>query len=338
MMLGLFASLFTAVLAFTPAPLEGLETKYPYVDGILVMQGGKVVYEQGREHNYARLMKGRPGMYNYTDPAWHPYYEGLHTVQSISKTVTAALIGVAIQRGEIPNVDVPVSSYLKGVPPTLRLRHLLTMTAGLAWNEDGPYKDPRNDWAELERSFDWIKFIVSKPLESEPGKRFNYSSGVAVLLGEVLRRATGQPADAYAVQHLFKPLGCQSLYWKKAPMGVVDTQGGLYLKPLDLARFGQLYLQDGMWEGRRLLPAGWVKTSTSPLVSVPDTQDWKFGYQWWLLPCGNGYAWTALGYGGQRLFVLPQYDAVAVFTGWNVYDEHYLPAAQALERVVQSVR
>lgn len=335
--MGLFFTLrwFALALVLSLPPLEGLERKYPYVDGILVLQHGKVVHEVTRTHDYARLFKGKPGMYNYTDPAWHPYYEGLHTMQSISKTVTGALIGIAIERGEIPSVDVPVSSYLTGLPPALRLRHLLTMTAGLQWNEDGPYKDPGNDWAALERNFDWLRFITSKPLESEPGKRFNYSSGTAVLLGEVLRRATGQPADAYAIKHLFKPLGCQALYWKKTPMGVVDTQGGLYLKPLDLARFGQLYLE----KGGGLLPAEWVKASTSPLVSVPDTPGWKFGYQWWLLPCGDGYAWTALGYGGQRLYVLPQYDAVAVFTGWNVYDEeHYLPWKQALERLVEALR
>lgn len=314
-------------LGLLPGPLEGLETKYPYVDGILVVQHGEVVYEKTRSHDYASLMKGKPGMYNYRDPAWHPVREGLHTVQSITKTVTGALIGIAIRRGEIPSVDVPVAGYIKGLPGGIRLRHLLTMTAGLQWDEE-------KDWPALEADFDWIRF-VTRPLAGTPGQDFNYSSGTAVLLGEVLRRATGDSASAYAVKHLWKPLGVTSAYWKSVQFGVVDTQGGLYLRPLDLARFGELYLRDSS-----LLGKGWVKASTTPWVSVPDDPGWKFGYQWWLLPYGRGqYAYTAMGYGGQRLFVIPEYDAVAVFTGWNVYDRyHYLPVTQALERVLESLR
>ena len=147
-------------------------------------------------------------------------------------------------------------------------------------------------------------------------------------------------ADQYAKQHLFQPLGIDTFYWKITPTGIIDTEGGLYLRPEDLAKFGYLYSNNGVWDGERILPQGWVDQTMSPAIKDPGWEA-HYGYQWWLLPYEDGgqqWAWTGLGYGGQRLLVIPEYDLIAVFTGWNIYDKPALDPQYALARVLESIR
>ncbi|HXV60117.1 MAG TPA: serine hydrolase [Vicinamibacteria bacterium] len=327
--------------------------KHGYVDGMLVVRNGYLVYEKSYSHDYQALFEGKDPkrwQYNYYDPDWHPYYKSgpLHTMQSVSKSVTSALVGIAIRRGEIPGTDVEASRYFDGFESTdgdprwraMKLRDLLTMTSGIAWDESTvPYTDPGNDCAVMEASEDWIRYVLGRPMATTPGERFVYNSGVTVMLAHILFKATGKHADEYAVEHLFGPLGIESFYWKKTPTGLVDTEGGLYLTARDLAKFGYLYLHDGVWEDKRILPEGWVASTTTPAVDVSESNDRKYGFQWWLLPYDTGsYAYTCLGYGGQILLVLPEHDLLAVFTGWNIYDKPSLSAAFALERILEAVR
>ncbi len=192
----------------------------------------------------------------------------------------------------------------------------------------------------MERSDDWVAFILDQPMRAAPGEEFEYNSGVSVLLDQILYDATGKHADQYAKEYLFGPLGIDTFYWKVTPTGIIDTEGGLYLRPQDLAKFGYLYANDGVWDGQRILPAGWVAETMNPAIKDPDW-DVHYGFQWWLLPYPGGeqqWAWTGLGYGGQRLLVIPEYDLVAVFTGWNIYDKPSLDSQYALARVLESVR
>jgi CubicO group peptidase (beta-lactamase class C family) len=330
--------------------------QHGYVDGMLLIRNGRVVYEKSYQQDYdaafdAQDQKTR-GQYNYYDPDWHPYFERgqLHTMQSVSKSVMSALIGIAIRRAEITGTDVKVLRYFDGVEPAhldakweaMTLRDLLTMTAGIRWDESTVgYSDPKNSCAAMEQSADWIRYILDQPMAATPSERFVYNSGVTVMLAHILWKATGQHGDVYAKEHLFGPLGIDSFYWKKTPTGLVDAEGGLYLTARDLAKFGYLYANDGVWDGQRVLPEGWVAATMAPAVDVSDKDDRKYGYQWWLLPYEGGaskYAYACLGYGGQRLFVLPEFDLVAVITGWNIYDRPQLSAAKALERVLRSVR
>ncbi len=168
----------------------------------------------------------------------------------------------------------------------MTLKDLLTMTSGIRWDETTvDYTDPANSCARMEASKDWIQFVLDQPMAAEPGSTFVYSSGVTELLAEVLRKATGKQADAYAAEHLFGPLGISRFYWKKTPTGHPDTEGGLYLTARDLAKIGYLYMKDGVWEGRRILPEGWAAASTRR-QSDPTGEDasMKYGYQWWVLP------------------------------------------------------
>jgi len=326
--------------------------KHGYVDGFLVIRNGRVTYEKTYRHDYAKLFQTAPdrvpGPYNYYDPAWYPYEHGsdLHTMQSVSKSVTSALVGIAIRRGEISGVDakaVPYfSAYRVAADPRrerMTLKDLLTMTSGIRWDETTvDYTDPANSCARMEASKDWIQFVLDQPMAAEPGSTFVYSSGVTELLAEVLRKATGKQADAYAAEHLFGPLGISRFYWKKTPTGHPDTEGGLYLTARDLAKIGYLYMKDGVWDGRRILPEGWAAASTRR-QSDPTGEDatMKYGYQWWVLP-GKTPSYAGIGYGGQLLVVVPSLELIAVFTGWNIYDKPALTAEFARDRVLEAIR
>jgi CubicO group peptidase (beta-lactamase class C family) len=326
------------------------------ITGMLVIRHGRVVFDKSYSHDFDKLFEGRDpirGPYNYYDPDWHPFYRHgpLHTMQSVSKSVTSALVGIAIGRGELPPVETRVMPLFEGVPAAgsdprradMTLEHVLTMTTGIKWDESSvTYTDPANSCANMEKSPDWIKFVLEQPMAQAPGTGFAYNSGATELLSYLIKKGTGKQAHEYAAEHLFAPLGITDTYWKTTPTGLADTEGGLYLTARDLAKIGYLYLHDGIWDGRRLLPEGWVQASTSPKVDTRPGFDRsrKYGFQWWVLPYGKDgrYAWAALGYGGQRLIVVPEHDLIAVFTGWNIYESPELAPYDALDRVIGALR
>ncbi len=313
--------------------------KYPLVDSFAVFRCGKEVFAREYEHDYGKVygkeavtrgpLNARlTGPYNYFDPAWHPYYHGtrLHSMQSVSKTVSSIIIGIAMTRGDFKaGLDTPVLKYfdaahVKNVDERKRrmtLRHVLTMTSGLAWTEDVPYDDPRSDSSLMEATDDWVQYVIDKPMAAEPGKVFVYSSGVSELLAHIFLKETGQDIDSYGEKYLFQPLGIEH-FWKKTPMGVVDTEGGLYLRGEDLAKIGYLYLHDGNWNGKQVVAKEWAKESVAPFIQAEE--DYKYGFKWWLMPRKDStdYVWMARGFGGQELMVFPKEELIAVFTGWDI--------------------
>jgi len=345
---------------FDGAALNALDAEFAagrhgQVTGMLITRHGRVIVDKTYEHDFDQLFEGRDpvrGPYNYYDPDWHPYYMhgALHTMQSASKSITATLVGIAVARGEIPGVQATLMPYFSGFQAAdadprradLTLAHVLTMTTGIRWDESSvAYTDPANSCAAMERSQDWIQYVLDQPLAQAPGQTFVYSSGNTELLAHVIKTATGRHAHEYAAEHLFAPLGITDTYWKRTPTGLSDTEGGLYLTPRDLAKVGYLYLNDGVWDGQRILPEGWVATATSPLVDTRPGQprSRRYGYQWWVLPHADGsaYAYAALGYGGQRLIVMPGKQVVAVFTGWNIYEHAEFSPYDALDRVLKTI-
>jgi CubicO group peptidase (beta-lactamase class C family) len=251
-------------------------------------------------------------------------------MQSVSKTVTSAIIGVAMTRGDFKApLSTPVLHYfdekkVKNVDARKRrmtLRDLLTMTSGLDWNEDVPYDDPSNPSDLMEAADDWVQFVIDRPMKDEPGTVFAYSSGATELLAHIFKRETGADIERYARSHLFGPLEIHHYFWKRTPLGVVDTEGGLYLRAEDLAKIGLLYLNEGRWHGRRLLNAEWIKESLTPRIDAGE--GFKYGYQWWLLPHGEPtrLAWAARGMGGQRLIVFPEDQLIVVSTAWHILNE-----------------
>ncbi len=342
------------------APLEGLSAefkagKHGYVDSMLVIRHGHVVFERSYPQDYEALFAKAPDrhrdLYNYYDPEWHPFYQKtrLHTMQSVSKSVTSALLGIAIARGELAGVDAPAAAFFYGYRvhtddprfAAMRLRDLLTMTSGIQWEEDAlPYTDPANSCAAMEASKDWVQYVLDQPIADSPGQRFVYSSGVTELLAQVLKKATGRHADEYAAVHLFGPLGIRSFHWKHSPTGHPDTEGGLYLEPRDLAKLGLLYMKDGVWDGTRLLPEGWVASSTKAAVVADPKTGFEYGFQWWVVPTTSGRppVFAAWGIGGQYLLVVPSLDLMTVFTGWNIWDKPELDLVYALDSVLRAVK
>jgi Beta-lactamase len=337
-----------STLGIDPQPLAGLDadiasSKFPLVDSLLVMRCGEVVFERLYPHDYAKtyykeahtkgpLNARLTGRYNYFDPDWHPYYHGTdeHTMQSVSKTVTSAIIGIAITRGDFKApLSTPVLHYfdpgkVKNLDERKRrmtLRDLLTMTSGLDWNEDVPYDDANNPSDLMEASDDWVQYVIDRPMKDEPGKVFAYSSGATELLAYIFKRETGADIERYGHTHLFEPLGIAKYHWKRTPLGVVDTEGGLYLSAQDLAKIGLLYLNDGLWKGQRLLSSEWIKESLTPRIDAGE--GFQYGYQWWLLPHGepSRLAWAARGMGGQRLLVFPEDQLIVVSTAWHILNE-----------------
>jgi CubicO group peptidase (beta-lactamase class C family) len=331
---------------------------YALVDSFQVFRCGKEVFERKYSHDYASIygkeartrgpLNARlTGRYNYFDPAWHPYYHGtdLHTMQSISKTVTSVIFGIAMTRGDFKDgVDTPVLKYfdvatVRNIDERKRrmtLKDVLTMTTGLAWNENVPYDDPRSDSSLMEATDDWVRYVIDKPMATDPGRTFNYSSGATELLAAIFKRETGQDIDAYGEKYLFRPLGIRH-HWKRTYLGVVDTEGGLYLTGADLAKIGYLYLQGGLWDGKRIVSSQWIAQSLTPFVDT-GWQGLQYGFKWWLYPLkgGSEIVWMGIGFGGQRLMVFPQQQLIATFTGWDILKDPPLNAALA-DRLLPAV-
>jgi CubicO group peptidase (beta-lactamase class C family) len=270
-------------------------------------------------------------------------------MQSVTKTVTSVVIGVATARKEFPDLDTPILKFFDEAKVAnvderkrrITIRHLLTMTGGFDWNEQLPYSDPNNAAVVMEASADWVGFTINRPMAREPGTLFNYSSGESQLLSHIFRVATGKDIEEYAAQHLFAPLGVSDFYWKRTPSGLADTEGGLYLKPHDLAKIAYLFLKNGVWEGKQIVTADWVKASVAPSVAVAPGGAVKYGFKWWLFPYGDGsrLAWAGSGFGGQMPIIVSEHDLVVVFTGWNIHDDRNkrLSHRVAIDRVIRAI-
>ena len=182
-------------------------------------------------------------------------------MQSVTKTVSSIIIGIAMTRGDFKaGLDTPLLNYfdvtkVKNVDDRKRritLRHVLTMTTGLDWNEEVAYDDPKNDASLMEAADDWVQYVIDRPMAQEPGKVFNYSSGVSELMAYIFEKETGRDIEQYGANYLFGPLGIEH-FWKRSPLGVVDTEGGLFLNNAGLAKIGYLYLHGGEWEGKQIV-------------------------------------------------------------------------------------
>lgn len=322
---------------------KALQSKmYGYIDRFVIVHDGYLILDVEYDIDYERINRNKdqnPDPYNYSSTVWHPYYQDskLHTLQSVTKSITALVIGAAIQQGDFPQLDTPVMNFFSEyqvkdleTKNEITIADLLTMRSGIFWNEwDYDVGDERNTVTQMETSQDWIQYVLSLPMSHRPGEAFVYNSGGSQLLSAIFKSVTGLHVDEYAEQHLFEPLGIDEYYWKKTPQGFADTEGGLYLIATDLAKIGYLVLQDGHWGGEQIVANDWIEMMTSPHVQdiYPDDPelDFGYGYQWWLLnPLLEGSeieadVYAGFGYGGQRLFVVPDFDIVAVIYGWNIY-------------------
>lgn len=257
----------------------------------------------------------------------------LHNIMSDTKSVTSALIGIAIDKGFIANEQEPVFNYLPDYSryknegrENIRIEHLLTMTSGLAGNEwTSSYKNLENPITKLWLVEDPIKAILDRPMVAEPGTYFSYWGGNNILLGEILKSASGMEVEEFAQKYLFEPLSITDYEWPKVNEGPQDAAGGLKLSPRAMLKIGILFLNKGEWAGQQILSKNWVQKSSEPYpsltgIKVPGSI-WKHGYaySWWTKSFEEPVSdmFLASGWGGQYIMVLPSNEMVVVFTGGN---------------------
>jgi CubicO group peptidase (beta-lactamase class C family) len=245
-------------------------------------------------------------------------------INSCTKSVLSALVSIAIDRGILPHPDTPISTFFPSLlqdqdtrKREITLAHLLTMTAGFAWTEFGG----RNSFPSMTKTENWVQYVLEQPLEEEPGTRMEYNSGCSQLLSAILRQSAEQTVAEFAEQHLFGPLGIESYRWETDPQGNHTGGFGLYLKPDDMVKFGQLYLQEGLWEGRQIIQPNTVKISTQPLYEATLPRKGFYGWHWWVSSFPNAKEplvetsyYYALGFGGQYIVIVPSYEMVVVAT------------------------
>jgi len=254
--------------------------------------------------------------------------ERLHTLQSVSKSYTSALIGIAIENGEIESVDELVIDYfpqwrdeLEEDPQraAMRLEDLLTMRSGTDYHERGA-DSPHFQLNRTPRG--WDRFYLERPMVQDPGTIWQYDSGGVILMSAILQQRSGMHADAYADSYLFPALGIERSSWFRNQDGHPHTGGGLHLLPRDMAKFGQLYLQGGRWGDQQVVPRWWVEASSRNVAPFepPRGHVVGYGYLWWILepdPDGAGQEtiYAAMGFRAQYIFVIPEHDMVVVVTG-----------------------
>ena len=313
------------------------------VHSVVVVRSGKLIYESyhaGEDEKWGR----KQGVTHYTS-------QMQHDVRSISKSVVSLLFGIALDRKLIASVDDPVFRYFPDYAAlrtpekdNIHLRHLLTMTSGLAWDERRAYSDPKNSERNLIRSIQPYRFVLEQSVWRKPGEEWNYNGGGTQLLAGVLQRTTGKLLADFAKEALFEPLGITQFEWLKMPAsGEVAAASGLRLRPRDLAKIGQLVLNNGTWNGRRIISEAWIRESTQGRIAHFDAVDsLRYGYQWWGDEQKVGdrqISWIAAqGLGGQRIYIVPAFGLVVVITAglyasssqdwvpFDIFDKYVLAA------------
>jgi CubicO group peptidase (beta-lactamase class C family) len=290
------------VLSAVAGWLDGLPGSN--LHGIAVVRNGRMIfehYQSGQDERFGMVAHG---------PAVK------HDLRSVTKVVTGLLIGHAVSRGLIPDLEIPLFDLLPDYADLrspgkdrIRLRHLLAMSAGLEWDENLPLIDPGNGEARLWASKDRLRAALEPRLLWEPGSVWAYSGGCTELLATVLREVSGKPVDVYAREALFEPLGITDVEWTRHEDGIPSASGGLRMRVPDLAKIGQLVVDGGQWNGEPLLPASWITQSLTPQIGMDDRL-FFYGFHWWLgrslIECRE-ISWAAgIGLGGQRLFVVPR--------------------------------
>lgn len=306
------------------------EGRYGTVTSVLILQDGETVYEH--------------------------YFKGadshtLHDTRSVTKTITGMALGLAI-RDTALTLETRPARYFNELAPfdnpapaklTLTVEDLLTMSNPLEcndWTEFSRGNEERMYLVENWSAFFWDLPVrgypawATPPAQSPYGRSFSYCTAGVQILGETVGRATQTPFMTYVEDQLFTPLGITSFEWPINGQGQAHMGGGLRLRTQDLAKLGQLYLNNGRWQDHQILDESWIAASLTPHAAIPEApQGWLYGYLWWLIPydvAGETYYAAAMnGNGGNRVFILPDWNITVVFTNtdYNTSTMHQNAAA-----------
>ena len=286
------------------------------ITSVLVARHGKLVYEQ----------------YFDSDGV-----NGLRNTRSATKTVTGMLIGAAIDRHLVPNADAHVLDYLEDKLPLqnpdarkrkITIEDFLTMSSLLECDDENSFSQGNEERMYLVE--DWAKFTLdlpmrgfpdwrTKPKDSPHGRSWSYCTAGPTTLGVVLERAVRRPVSDFAREVLFAPLGITEVKWQFQPLGTAMTGGGLLLRSRDLFKLGQLYLDDGVWNGHRILSSEWIQQSLRPHANAREDTD--YGYLWWIQTFHSQgrslRSYGMYGTGGNKLLAFPDEALVVVVTTTN---------------------
>lgn len=333
---------------FDPAALEALAEDIPRggygnIHAVLVEHDGRLVFE--------RYFEGSDESWGQTLGTVRFGPDNLHDLRSVTKSVTTLLLGVALGSGYDQALDAPVTSYFPDVEgrfgegaDQVKLRHVLTMTAGLQWNEMSvPYTNPDNDETRMYGVHDPVAMVLGRPVQEPPGAHWNYSGGLTQVVAGLIERRAGKGLRAYADEVLFSPLDIVTYEWlgprKWGVGGPPSAASGLRLRPRDLAKIGSLALHDGVWRGRQVVPAEWIALIRQRAVeSIPWSSDGTYGYgfMWYPGRLKDGSdleVFGASGNGQQRLYVVPARRVVVTVLA-GMYNQRPKGETQRLFRKV----
>jgi len=307
------------------------------VHAILLVKDGVLVFEEYfAGDRYLSPGIGEPVLFHREMP---------HFQASVSKSVTATAVGIVHDRGLL-ELDAPALSFFPGLAELavggrerITLEDLLTMRSGLPWDESSTsYTNPANDVVQLFHNPDPIRYILSKEMEAPAGTWFRYNSGATNVLGKVVEIVSGQRLDHLAADAIFAPLGIQDAWWELIREGLVFASGGLRMRPRDMAKIGQLYLQRGVWNGQRILSEAWVDESRVPRSRLSYGWADGYGFGWWTRTYATGAGlvetYFASGWGEQQIIVVPDLNLVAVFTGGAYEEAPYLSPGRIMAEYV----
>lgn len=290
---------------------------YKRIDGMLIARNDKLVYENYFHGHSADV---------------------LHNIYSAGKSITAILVGIAIDKGIIAGVHTPVVELLpeyagfKNPDPRKKLitvEDLLNMSSGLACD----------DWYQgtesaMQRSHDWVKFTLDLPMVANPGEQGSYCTGCAVALGRIIENQSGLTLQEFANRYLFTSLGITTYQWHIMPDGKASGGGLFFLRPRDMMKIGLLMLNGGMYHGEQVVSAAWAEQCTKSMLKLPGQFD-GYGYLWWKQKFSGGVeSYFASGNGGQYIFVIPSKELVIVFTGGNKNTSIGLQAFEIVDKFI----
>lgn len=320
-----FYSYFTA--SVNTYPTEGWQISTPEEQGIRSQMLAEMMeHIKNNRFNIDSILIVRNGFLAF-DAYFFPFTKGQkHIIHSCTKSIMSALIGIAIEKGHIQDVDQPIidffpdkaSANMDDLKKSITLKNLLMMASGLECRDSYLYR-----WVglfEMRNSNDWAQYVLDLPMAEAPGEKFEYCNGVSYLLSVIIQNTTKMRTLDFARKNLFEPLGITDIGWETSPQGIDIGYGEMWLKPHDMAKIGWLYLNKGRWGNKQIVPSAWVEVSTRGHIDA--TLFDHYGYQWWVDSAGF---YMAVGYKGQFIFVVPEKNIVVVFTSDLQNHDFYVP-------------
>jgi CubicO group peptidase (beta-lactamase class C family) len=254
-----------------------------------------------------------------------------HNIRSVSKSFLSALLGIAIHKNYIPDLDVKIMDYFPEYVNAdsrfrqVTIRHLITMHSGL--------DNDHNNFGPIFYSDDWLGATLNQTLIANPGEEFHYTTAGTHLLSAILTKSSGMSSYDFAQTYLFNPLNISLGLWEKGPRGYYFGGSDMHTSPRNMAKFGQLYMNNGMMNDVRIVPSAWVTSSIQDRMLREDLTwgpltNMGYGYLWWLGTISGYKAFIALGHGGQFIIAIPELQMIVT----TVSQSYYLDWDQADEQ------